>query len=490
MLDEDNYLDDNHVFYFYEMIKAREKTDWLFSLRKIINDEGYVCDDNCESLGHLFPVFYNPMDRLIDTNCYCIHKRVMIEQSHLWNRKATGDAQNPDRVFAKLLMTKYLQYDCTRKHTLYYFTGNRPDSVKADLFVQGNSVIQNAFRRSNPWKDKQLYIVHFNAEQTTRALNRVYGNGNDGVLPCVAFHQWNLNIYDDLAQKVLLSNGYDRYIPSGSRVLILMCHINELPKHILERNDLEKIVYTLEGPNYRHQPQWDLGFLLKYFTKISTYWNPLLSISSQLGNRIHYFPFVHRYDFNNPNDLACLKENTNEGKKICIVLENRQIRENYSINGVDLKALDYLRWDYAQKLGKRIYCYGKTWEQHADVINYCEAKSRFLDQEPVIDIMAKYTFVLIIENCSADGYVSEKLYDALSVGCIPLYYGNNNAQLNIPNDCYIDLKQIAPAMLPALIDGIDGEFIEMFRQNIYKKRNQILEKVSVNAFSNHIFNMI
>jgi len=490
MLDEDNYLDDDHVLNFHQMIKTREKTDWLFCLRKIINDDGYVCDDNCESLGHLFPVFYNPEDRLIDTNCYCIHKRVMIEQSHLWNRKVTADAQNPDRVFAKLLMTKYLHYDCTRKNTLYYYVGNRADSVKADLFIKGNSVIQKAFHRSNPWVDKQLYIIHFNAEQTNRVLNRVYGMQNEHPLQCVAFNQWSQNIYDDLANKVLLSNGYDQYIPSGSRVLILMCHINELPKHVLERDDIQKIVYTVEPPNYRHQSQWDLAFLIKYFTKIITYWKPLLSVSSQLDNRISYFPFIHRYDFSNPNDLACITENHNEGKKVCIILENRRFKENYSINGVDLRALDYLRWEYARNLGPRISCYGKTWEQHSDIINYCEAKNRFLDQERVIDIMRKFTFALIIENCTADGFVSEKMYDALSAGCIPLYYGNNNAQLNIPEDCYIDLKQIDPTMLPALIDGIDEKFVELFRQNIYKKRNRILEKVSVNAFSNYICNMI
>ena len=482
MLDEDNYLDIEHILSFHQKIKSRDKTDWLYCLRKIINDDGYVCDDNCESLGYLSHVFYNPNDRLIDTNCYCISRNVMIKQSHIWNRKVTSDYLNPDRVFAKILMTHYLNYECTGKYTLYYYTGNRETSVRADLFLKGNEIIKKAFRRF-PWCEKPLFLVHFNKEQTLRVLNRVYGNQGARPLPSEAFKQWNINIYDDLADRALLLNGYDEYIPSGSRVLFVICHVQELPKNLLERTDIEKIVYTLEGPNIRHQQQWGLEFLLKYFTKIITYWRPLIQISPQLENRITYFPFIHRFDLNNPNDLECIKENNNIGKQVCIILEKRDIAGDYNINGVDFKALDYLRWEYSSNLGKRIDCYGQTWKPFSDKINYREAENRFLDQERVIDIMEKYTFALIIENCNGDGYVSEKIYDALTVGCIPLYYGNNNAQLGIPEDCYIDLKQISPVDLPKLLDSMDTQFIEIFRQNIYKKRLEILKRVSVNAFS-------
>jgi hypothetical protein len=125
-----------------------------------------------------------------------------------------------------------------------------------------------------------------------------------------------------------------------------------------------------------------------------------------------------------------------------------------------------------------------------NIINYCSAKNRNLDQERVIDLMSNYTFCLIIENCNADGYISEKIYDALTVGCIPLYYGNKNNILQIPDDCYIDLKSIAPKNLPNLIDNIDSEFIQLFRENIYKKRMDILNKVSINAYTKIIESVV
>jgi len=479
LLDEDNYYDNNHVLSFYEKIIDNNKLEWLFCLRKIINDDGYVCEDNCESLGYLSNVFYNKSDNLIDTNCYCIKKEVIIETSHLWNRIGTNDFTNPDRVFAKYIMSKYLNYVCTNQYTINYYVGNRENSVKADLFVNGNQIIMRKYGRI-PWNDNKLFIIHFNKEQTENVISRVYG-GNIRPFKTVAYDQWNLNLFDILSQKILLINGYTEYIPSGSKVLVILCHLQELPNYLITRNDIEKIVYTFESPNYRHKQQWDNKILNNIFNKIITYWTPQLT-----NNKFVYLPFIHRFDMCNPNDLDFITENKSNDKSICMVLENRNLSDEYIINGINLKSQDNLRWEYAKNLGKRIYCYGNSWEKNADIINYKKTQNRMLNQEKVIDLMKGHTFCLIIENCNAENYVSEKLYDALTVGCIPLYYGNNSKLINIPESCYIDLKKILPNELPILIDKMDNDIINMFRNNIYNKRMKILENVSINKFSEKI----
>ena len=91
-------------------------------------------------------------------------------------------------------------------------------------------------------------------------------------------------------------------------------------------------------------------------------------------------------------------------------------------------ALDYLRTQYALPFGKQIDCWGNSWESHSNTINLCKTLDRFENKEYVIDIMKNYTFCLIIENCDASGYISEKIYDAFSAGCIPLYYGNSDSR--------------------------------------------------------------
>ena len=267
-----------------------------------------------------------------------------------------------------------------------------------------------------------------------------------------------------------------------------------MPAYLGERTDIEKILYTAEGPNIRHQQQWSADFLKKYFNTIITYWDmPHI----KHGVRIIHSPFVHRLDFKSTTDIEKCILSTNlssssriSAKQTCIVLENRPFSGKYTVQGTDLYSLDYLRYEYASRLGKRIDCYGQTWEACRNIVQYCPAKPRFLDEEWTIHIMQKYLFVLIIENCTADGYVSERIYDALSAGCIPLYYGNNNANIGVPTDCYVDLTQIPPHMLPEWIDNLDTSTIETYLQNIFAKRREILEKVSVNSYAKLIKNTL
>ena len=44
--------------------------------------------------------------------------------------------------------------------------------------------------------------------------------------------------------------------------------------------------------------------------------------------------------------------------------------------------------------------------------------------------------------------------------------------------------------LPILIDHMDQKFIDLFRNNIYKKRMDILNKVSINAYSEIIKSVV
>jgi hypothetical protein len=161
--------------------------------------------------------------------------------------------------------------------------------------------------------------------------------------------------------------------------------------------------------------------------------------------------------------------------------ENRRLNGKYIVNGISIRTQDYLRHDYAIALGKRIDCYGPTWESLSDTISYFSTKNN----ESIIDVLKNYTFCLIIENCNADGYVSTKLYDAFTTGCIPLYYGNSNRMIGIPDDCFIDLNEmdITPDDLVQLIDNMSMHTVKAYRKTIEEQRMNILEKVSINAYT-------
>lgn len=56
-----------------------------------------------------------------------------------------------------------------------------------------------------------------------------------------------------------------------------------------------------------------------------------------------------------------------------------------------------------------------------------------------IELIKDYKFVLAIENTGAfPGYTSEKIFDAMIAGSVPIYTDHNNTFKFVPRDCFID----------------------------------------------------
>ncbi|MDA8855605.1 glycosyltransferase family 10 [Alphaproteobacteria bacterium] len=55
------------------------------------------------------------------------------------------------------------------------------------------------------------------------------------------------------------------------------------------------------------------------------------------------------------------------------------------------------------------------------------------------DVYRHYDFALCFENMPMTGYITEKLFDALFAGCIPVYWGASDIAHYVPQDCYINL---------------------------------------------------
>jgi glycosyltransferase involved in cell wall biosynthesis len=146
-LDEDNYFDTNHISSLVQTM-VNTKSDWVYSLRKIIDQNGnFVCDDNCESLGDLSPVWNNSNDYLIDTSCYMIKRPIAIIVGQVWNKptRPPKPLMEPDRELFKVLKENWKNFHCSKEYTLNYATGNRSDSVKSEFFVAGNKATSKIF---------------------------------------------------------------------------------------------------------------------------------------------------------------------------------------------------------------------------------------------------------------------------------------------------------------------------------------------------------
>ena len=478
MIDEDNFISHNHVENFRKLIEKKQP-QWLFSLRMICDEKGDICPDLCESLGSLHPVYYKSDSFLIDTGCYCIHREIMTKHSGIWNAPGYNNDLDPDRQFGKLLMTQYPRYFCTMEPTFHYQMASRPGSVQKELFIKGNEVMRLKYGDKNPIKRKHLYLFHFDRQHTDMLLEHLYEKKNENI----TYKEWQLNLMDGISDDYIILNGFVNPMPAGSTAIFHICFIDALPVDIINRHDIIKIHYTIESPNIRHQKQWDKTFL-NNFTIVVSYWTDLFR--ERTHNTIP-FQYTHRLNFNNPKDLELIQKNKDDGRSVCMVLENRPFREDYKVNSTVLHAQDYLRLEYARNIPNMI-CYGSSWRNVSNITTI-EIPDKQNDTKRVIDYMQNHTFTLIIENCDAQGYVSEKFYDALVVGSIPIYYGNIIPEFKIPDDIYIDLKKIPPTEIHGFLQNLSDSDINNYRERIYACREELLKKVSVNSYARTIMDL-
>lgn len=55
-----------------------------------------------------------------------------------------------------------------------------------------------------------------------------------------------------------------------------------------------------------------------------------------------------------------------------------------------------------------------------------------------LTVLKRYRFVVSYENSRLAGYISEKLFDCLFSGSVPVYWGEPNIQRFVPPACYVD----------------------------------------------------
>jgi hypothetical protein len=151
-LDEDNYLATNHISSLMNLI-LKHNLDWAYSLRNIVDTQGkFICQDNCESLGVISPVWNDPsgQNHMCDTSTYMINRKLAMEISPIWTTTSCQchpsvcierqHKKGRDRILYQALTKRNVSSGCTQKHTLNYTIdpAKEGNSVQAEFFLKGN----------------------------------------------------------------------------------------------------------------------------------------------------------------------------------------------------------------------------------------------------------------------------------------------------------------------------------------------------------------
>lgn len=110
-------------------------------------------------------------------------------------------------------------------------------------------------------------------------------------------------------------------------------------------------------------------------------------------------------------------------------------------------------------------------------------------RKSVLKIMSMYKFAISFENAITEDYVTEKFYNPLLAGAVPIYRGAPNIQDFCPGEnCFLDASVVSPRELAEQIEEYckSEEYYEFFHQ--WRKEPLIpsfkrkLDKIKVNPF--------
>jgi len=80
------------------------------------------------------------------------------------------------------------------------------------------------------------------------------------------------------------------------------------------------------------------------------------------------------------------------------------------------------------------------------------------------ETLASYDFVLCFENTKRKGWLTEKFFEALRVGTVPVYWGATDIRELVPPECFVDMRDFRDyGELRAFLKGLDRQGVQRYR---------------------------
>jgi len=122
--------------------------------------------------------------------------------------------------------------------------------------------------------------------------------------------------------------------------------------------------------------------------------------------------------------------------------------------------------------------YGRHWSKR----NFRVWKGEIPDK---LAVLKQYRFAIAYENSIETGYITEKLWDCLIAGVVPIYWGAPNVQDFIPAECFIDRRQFeSHEALLAYLQAMKKEEWEGYIERAGSfLRSEKTQKFTINHFA-------
>lgn len=221
-------------------------------------------------------------------------------------------------------------------------------------------------------------------------------------------------------------------------------HIKKYPK--------EKIIAFLWEPPVFALDNYEENFI-NLFSKVYT-WN------NSLVDNMRLFQFYYPECFPMIDQIVPFNE-----KKLCVMMNiNKDSSHKDSLYGERRKVIQFFENNHAQDFD----LYGNGWrglglKTYKGFVGYQKLIENYSWTMSKNDYIKQYRFCFAYESMrNVNGYITEKIFNVFSAGCVPIYLGAENITDYIPKNCFIDRR-----------DFLGDEQLYQFLKNMKEDEYQI-----------------
>jgi hypothetical protein len=227
------------------------------------------------------------------------------------------------------------------------------------------------------------------------------------------------------------------------------------------------ILMLVEPPLISPKIYFNLKKLEKKFHKIFIYNDSFISNIDKFSKFYFFQPAI------NENELARILESKSRLRRYALIGSNlRPIKSKY-------QELYSKRIDVMIDLDKfkLLDLYGRGWSSLIGrnyinlryLFNYFKIQSFYRGPcKSKTDTLNNYEFSIVFENMIMDGYVTEKIFDSMRSGSIPIYLGAPDIEKHVPKNCFVDYRDFKNVYeLNDYCMSLSNNQLMTFRNNIF-----------------------
>jgi alpha(1,3/1,4) fucosyltransferase len=280
-------------------------------------------------------------------------------------------------------------------------------------------------------------MIYANVYADTRVNNSLFALEDD-------VHRFNPTYTPRLLREAFLKHGIELNTPDLN-VRRNVAFDFYIEGRAYDDNGTPKFLLALENPHI-NQLNEDVIYCKKFVNFFS--WDL----------RLHTLPNVVPILIPHPLILHSAPDFSQRKIFSCLINANKAFK-TYLSSDLYLERILTIRW-YECYAPDMFQLYGQGWDKSTPAFNFLgklkriipRVKTKLFGSKPYpsfagevadkSDVLRFSKYSYCYENCNdLNNYITEKLFDSLVCGCVPVYWGAGNVDEFIPSDCFIDRRQ-------------------------------------------------